>query len=84
MLVHYIDESKGARQQKDGKHMNNGHIWTVTYIGKKWKLEKERERGLYCASTFTPSPLIMLLKLQRRFVCNMVVEGIIKTMEELL
>ena len=45
---------------------------------------REREREDYCASTFTPSPLIMLLKLQRRFVCNMVVEGIIKSMEEFL
>lgn len=84
-MVHYIDESKGARQQKDGKHMNNGHIWTVTYIEQKWKLERERERH-YCAPTFTyTKPFYYAsLKLQRRFVCNMVVEGIIKSMGEFL
>ena len=60
--MHYIDESKGARQQKDGKHMNNGHIWTVTYIEQKWKLERERERDtIVLPRSRTPSPFIMLL-----------------------
>lgn len=55
--MHNKNNPKNARQQKDGRFLNNVYIWTILYIKYEWILrERDRERGLYYATSFTLNP----------------------------
>ena len=54
--MHHKDNPKNARKQKDGRYLTNAYIWTILYIKVWTDIERERDRRLYYATTFTPNP----------------------------